>query len=142
MSSFAQCISISGITHFMHVKFKVAQRTQTFFFLPVPDIGSVTLIAPENYSTIYSVTRKPDKQDISSHQVALHPQPRPYQCELCHRAFKEKSNYLQHRQTHTGEKPYKCEVCLMCFTRRTSLRRHLNRAHHQTTEFNQDTHAT
>ncbi|KAG8175439.1 hypothetical protein JTE90_012169 [Oedothorax gibbosus] len=50
---------------------------------------------------------------------------KPYQCEVCPKAFAHKSDLNKHRLTHTGERPHSCEVCGKSFSQKSHLIDHL-----------------
>lgn len=61
----------------------------------------------------------------NDNQVQYHSHQRPYKCNYCTKAFKQKSNLQQHIRIHTGERPFKCNICNKLFTRKSSLNRHI-----------------
>ena len=36
---------------------------------------------------------------------------KPFPCEICGKAFKQKHHLINHTSIHTGEKPYACDLC-------------------------------
>ncbi|XP_067309017.1 zinc finger protein 7 [Pseudorasbora parva] len=52
-----------------------------------------------------------------------HPEKR-FRCQLCGKAFAQRTRLLTHRLVHTGEKPFRCEECGKGFTQRTRLITH------------------
>ena len=55
---------------------------------------------------------------------------RPFQCNLCERAFMEKGHLNKHVQmVHEGQRPFPCEHCEKSFTRNTYLTAHVLGVH-------------
>ena len=50
-----------------------------------------------------------------------------FTCEFCDKTFCDKSNYKQHRYTHTKEKPYNCDYCGRGFIRKEQMTLHKDR---------------
>ena len=49
---------------------------------------------------------------------------RRYQCNVCHKRFKQKCHLTSHSFIHTGEKPFSCKICGKRFTQRSNLKTH------------------
>ena len=50
-------------------------------------------------------------------------------CSICGYQSDRKANLEQHLRVHTGERPFKCELCSKAFTQRSTLKRHLDNVH-------------
>ena len=60
--------------------------------------------------------------------IRVHTNDRPYHCpfkEICHQAFKTKSQLSDHLLKHTQIKRFTCEKCGTCFARKSRLKIHL-----------------
>uniref|UniRef100_A0A2C9L5F5 C2H2-type domain-containing protein n=1 Tax=Biomphalaria glabrata TaxID=6526 RepID=A0A2C9L5F5_BIOGL len=51
---------------------------------------------------------------------------RPFNCEVCSKAFKHKHHLTEHRRLHSGEKPFKCRKCGKRFSHSGSYSQHMN----------------
>ena len=49
---------------------------------------------------------------------------KPWQCDLCAKAFLQKESYKNHIRRHKGEKPFSCEFCSKAFTEVWALKKH------------------
>ena len=49
---------------------------------------------------------------------------RPYSCQICSKAFADKSNLRAHVQTHSSSKPYPCKHCGKTFALKSYLYKH------------------
>ena len=49
---------------------------------------------------------------------------RPYSCQICSKAFADKSNLRAHVQTHSSNKPYRCKHCGKTFALKSYLYKH------------------
>ena len=49
-----------------------------------------------------------------------------HHCHVCNRGFLNKSNIKVHLRTHTGEKPFGCEHCSKAFRQKAHLLKHMS----------------
>ena len=54
----------------------------------------------------------------------IHTCEKPYECEICKKAFSHSSSLTVHKRIHTGEKLYECKICENVFSERGYLARH------------------
>jgi len=45
----------------------------------------------------------------------------PYICDVCNKAYSDKSNLLRPKHKHSGERPYVCDVCNEAYSNRSNL---------------------
>ncbi|XP_067635462.1 uncharacterized protein [Eurosta solidaginis] len=64
------------------------------------------------------------KSDLIKHKRS-HSGEKPYKCDICEMRFIQSQNLSHHMRTHTCEKPCKCKYCDRCFTTKKLLNGHL-----------------
>ncbi|XP_072173640.1 uncharacterized protein [Diadema setosum] len=64
------------------------------------------------------------RSQLAKH-VRMHTADRPHKCEVCGRAFRQKSNLIVHMRMHTGELPFKCDMCGKAFRQKSILVTHV-----------------
>lgn len=62
---------------------------------------------------------------LKSHEACIHSTNEPFQCEICAKTFKVRSNLLQHKRFHLKEKNHKCDICSATFYTTSHLKQHL-----------------
>ena len=55
------------------------------------------------------------KSQLGIHKET-HSEEKSNKCDVCDKGYKSKSYLVVHKRIHTGEKPYNCEVCDRSFT--------------------------
>nr|XP_037273128.1 zinc finger protein 528-like [Rhipicephalus microplus] len=58
------------------------------------------------------------KRVMAIHQRTHDRDERPYECNQCSRAFRQRSDLTRHVHIHTGEKPFVCNLSPMSFTQK------------------------
>ncbi|PSN50267.1 hypothetical protein C0J52_02364 [Blattella germanica] len=66
------------------------------------------------------IVKKRKPLHIADH-ISITPGARPFKCELCDKAFKQRDKLIRHMKIHTGEKNYMCEDCGKSFGYKWSL---------------------
>ena len=66
---------------------------------------------------------------LNQHVRHIHQKLARYQCETCGKGYSNRSNYFDHRATHTGIKRNVCTICQKQFTFKPGLKAHFMRAH-------------
>ncbi|XP_046982847.1 zinc finger protein 2 homolog [Schistocerca americana] len=54
-----------------------------------------------------------------------------YQCETCEKRFVKRSHYESHVRVHSSERPYRCDTCERSYKEQKHLREHVRRVHPQ-----------
>lgn len=54
---------------------------------------------------------------------------RPFQCEVCHKKFRQRGYLNIHKRIHTGLMPYKCNICNRAFRQKTHVVKHKRTIH-------------
>ena len=54
---------------------------------------------------------------------------RPFQCDICHKKFRQRGYLNIHKRIHTGVMPYKCNICNRAFRQKTHVVKHKRTIH-------------
>ena len=54
---------------------------------------------------------------------------RPFQCDICHKKFRQRSYLNVHKRIHAGVMPYKCNICNRMFRQKTHVVKHKRTVH-------------
>ncbi|XP_077111072.1 uncharacterized protein LOC143766941 [Ranitomeya variabilis] len=111
--------------------------------LEIPqDTTEVNAVTPDISSAIHSKDLSSDPMKLvpssdsllttkenQSHKRGIEKQTAPkakksFSCSECGKCFDNKSHFVTHQRTHTGEKPFSCSECGKCFIQKSDLVRH------------------
>ncbi|XP_073419225.1 gastrula zinc finger protein XlCGF66.1-like [Dendrobates tinctorius] len=91
------------------------------------DTTEVNAITPDISSSIYSkdpTTKENQIRQRGNKKQTAPKAKKPFSCSECGKYFAQKSIFVIHQRTHTGEKPFSCSECGKCFNNKSDCVKH------------------
>jgi len=106
------------------------------------DTWSVSDSGSDKIKVLNNITRKKDVMEchvcsdtfdmvaaMKRHYSELHPDTKPFSCDLCNKRFDRKENLSRHVRIHTGDRRYVCNHCGKGYTDPSGLKKHVIAKH-------------
>ncbi|CAL4073140.1 unnamed protein product, partial [Meganyctiphanes norvegica] len=111
------------VTHTEKIPYEFSHCGKTFSNKYDPTLHSRKHAGENSYKCIHH-DKESFKDTTPRSLMMIQTEVKLDKCSYCFRVFSNKSNFIRHMRTHSGEKPYKCSQCDKYFSKKGNLESH------------------